>query len=38
MTSPGLIVRTLACFLLVFATWNPTGYSGWSTSMLFTVP
>jgi len=27
MTSPGLIVRTLACFLLVFATWNPTGYS-----------
>jgi hypothetical protein len=26
MTVPGIIVRTLACFLLVFATWNPTGY------------
>jgi hypothetical protein len=27
MTTPGILVRTLACFLLVFATWNPTGYS-----------
>ncbi|MGE0225523.1 MAG: DUF6524 family protein [Acetobacteraceae bacterium] len=27
MTSGGLLVRILACFFLVFATWNPTGYS-----------
>ncbi len=27
MTTPGILVRTLACFLLVFATWNPTGHS-----------
>src|SRR5512144_764210 len=27
MTTLGLLVRTLACFGLVFATWNPTGYS-----------
>ena len=27
MTTPGILVRTLACFLVVFATWNPTGYS-----------
>lgn len=27
MTSAGILVRTLTCFLLVFATWNPTGYS-----------
>jgi hypothetical protein len=27
MTTGGVLVRTLACFLLVFATWNPTGYS-----------
>ncbi|MEJ0019337.1 MAG: DUF6524 family protein [Acetobacteraceae bacterium] len=27
MTTPGILVRTLACFLLVFATWNPTGYN-----------
>jgi hypothetical protein len=27
MTTPRILVRTLACFLLVFATWNPTGYS-----------
>jgi len=27
MTTFGLIVRTLACFALVFATWNPTGHS-----------
>lgn len=27
MTTPGIIVRTLVCFLVVFATWNPTGYS-----------
>ena len=27
MTTPGIIVRILTCFLLVFATWNPTGYS-----------
>lgn len=27
MTTPGILVRTLTCFLLVFATWNPTGYS-----------
>jgi len=27
MTAAGVIVRTLACFALVFATWNPTGYS-----------
>jgi uncharacterized protein DUF6524 len=27
MTTPGVLVRTLACFLLVFATWNPTGYN-----------
>ena len=27
MTTPGILVRTLACFLLVFATWNPSGYS-----------
>ncbi len=27
MTIPGVIVRLLACFTLVFATWNPTGYS-----------
>ncbi len=23
----GYIVRTLSCFLLLFATWNPAGYS-----------
>lgn len=27
MTSLGILVRTLTCFALVFATWNPTGYS-----------
>lgn len=27
MTTPGVLVRTLVCFLVVFATWNPTGYS-----------
>ena len=27
MTAVGVLVRTLACFALVFATWNPTGYS-----------
>jgi hypothetical protein len=27
MTVPGILVRTLVCFLAVFATWNPTGYS-----------
>ena len=27
MTAAGVLVRTLACFALVFATWNPTGYS-----------
>jgi hypothetical protein len=27
MTTGGILVRTLICFLLVFATWNPTGYS-----------
>jgi len=27
MTAAGVIVRTLACFALVFATWNPSGYS-----------
>ena len=27
MTTGGVLVRTLACFLLIFATWNPTGYS-----------
>jgi hypothetical protein len=27
MTAGGILVRTLTCFLLVFATWNPTGYS-----------
>ena len=27
MTIPGIIVRTLTCFLVVFATWNPTGYN-----------
>ena len=27
MTLPGILVRTLVCFLVVFATWNPTGYS-----------
>jgi hypothetical protein len=27
MTAAGILVRTLTCFLLVFATWNPTGYS-----------
>jgi len=26
MTVPGILVRTLVCFLVVFATWNPTGY------------
>jgi len=26
MTAPGILVRTLACFLLVFATANPSGY------------
>jgi len=25
-TTLGLLVRTLACFALVFATWNPSGY------------
>lgn len=23
----GIVTRTLSCFLLVFATWNPAGYS-----------
>jgi len=34
MTTPGIIVRTLTCFLLVFATWNPTGYNfvSWARS------
>jgi hypothetical protein len=27
MTAAGILVRTLTCALLVFATWNPTGYS-----------
>src|SRR4051794_36198343 len=27
MTSAGILVRTLACFALVFATWNPSGYN-----------
>jgi hypothetical protein len=27
MTTGGIMVRTLPCFFLVFATWNPTGYS-----------
>ena len=27
MTAAGVLVRTFACFALVFATWNPTGYS-----------
>lgn len=27
MTLLSLLVRTLACFALVFATWNPTGHS-----------
>jgi Family of unknown function (DUF6524) len=27
MTIPGVIVRLFACFALVFATWNPSGYS-----------
>lgn len=27
MSSLGLLARALACFALVFATWNPTGYS-----------
>lgn len=27
MTAVGVLIRTLACFALVFATWNPTGYS-----------
>ena len=27
MTTPGILVRLLTCFLVVFATWNPTGYS-----------
>jgi hypothetical protein len=27
MTTGGIMVRTLLCFFLVFATWNPTGYS-----------
>ncbi len=24
---PGILVRALICFFLVFATWNPTGYN-----------
>ena len=27
MTSAGFIVRVLACFAIVFASWNPSGYS-----------
>lgn len=27
MKSFGYLIRTLGCFLLLFATWNPTGYS-----------
>jgi hypothetical protein len=27
MKFPGLFSRILSCFLLVFATWNPLGYS-----------
>ncbi|BAI74706.1 hypothetical protein AZL_b00430 (plasmid) [Azospirillum sp. B510] len=27
MKSFGYLIRTLTCFLLLFATWNPTGYS-----------
>ncbi len=27
MTTPGILVRALICFFVVFATWNPTGYS-----------
>ena len=26
MTTGGILVRLLACFALVLATWNPTGY------------
>jgi len=40
MTIPGVIVRLFACFALVFATWNPTGYSyvGWAWHGDATVP
>ena len=41
MTTPGILVRVLTCFLLVFATWNPTGYSfvAWvRTSATATAP
>ena len=33
MTTGGAIVRMLVCFMLVFATWNPTGvsYVDWIT-------
>lgn len=27
MKSFGYLLRSLSCFLLLFATWNPTGYS-----------
>lgn len=27
MKSFGYLIRTVTCFLLLFATWNPTGYS-----------
>src|SRR5258706_10483441 len=27
ITLAGVVVRTLACFALVFAVWNPTGHS-----------
>jgi hypothetical protein len=33
MDTLGVLVRTLACFFLVFATWNPSGYNfvWWAT-------
>lgn len=27
MDTPGVLVRTLVCFFIVFATWNPSGYN-----------
>jgi len=33
MTAPGVLVRTLICIFVVFATWNPSGYNfiSWAT-------
>ncbi len=33
MDIAGILVRTLVCFFIVFATWNPTGYNfiWWAT-------